>query len=101
MEPVPQSSVRSPSDSNVVVACFTVTHLLGLDLLSLSTSQKDDFRVALAVLVSASKVPQSKVFISQALAQTSYIFLTLDRALKFQHGDFLQIGCLKRTEDRV
>ena len=34
------------------------------------------------VLASASKVPQSKVFILEALAQTSSIFLTMDRALK-------------------
>ena len=34
------------------------------------------------MLVSASKVPQSKVFISEVLAQTSSIFHTLDHALK-------------------
>ena len=59
-----------------------MSHLLGLDLLSLSTKQKDAFFASLTVLVSASKVPQSKVFISKALAQTSSIFPALDRALK-------------------
>ena len=59
-----------------------MSHFLGLDLLSLSTSQKDAFCVALAMLASTSKVPQSKVFISEALAYTSSIFPALDHALK-------------------
>ena len=59
----------SPSDLDVAAARSTLNHLLGLDLLSLSTNQKDAFCEALAVLASASKVPRSKVFISKALAQ--------------------------------
>ena len=47
-----------------------MSHLLNLDLLSLSISLKDAFYVALAVLVSASQVLESKVFPS------------LDRSLK-------------------
>ena len=71
-----------PNDSDVVDACSIVSHFLGLDLLSLSTSQKNAFFETLVVLVSTSKVPQSKVFISTNLAQTSSIFPALDRALK-------------------
>ena len=66
----------------MVVAHSTVSHFLGLDLLSLSSIHKDVFCAALAVLASASKVPQSKVFISKALAQTSFVFPALDCALK-------------------
>ena len=69
------------SDSDVATARSIVSHLLSLDLLSLSTSQKNALCVALAVLASVSKVPYSKVFISKALTQTSSIFPTLDRAL--------------------
>ena len=36
--PTPQSSIHPPSDSDVVVACYTMRHFLGLDLLSLFTS---------------------------------------------------------------
>ena len=61
--PTPQSSMHPPGDSNVAAARSTVSHFLGLDLLSLSTSQKDVFYAALAMLAFASKVPQSKVFI--------------------------------------
>ena len=72
--------MRPPRDSDVVVAYATVSHFLGLDSLSLSTSQKDAFCATLAVLTLGSKVPQSKVFISKALTLTSSIFSTLDRA---------------------
>ena len=74
--------MRSPSDSDVAAARFTMSHLLGLDLISLSTSQKDALCAALAMLASASNVPQSEVFISVALAQTSYVFPALNPALK-------------------
>ena len=74
--------MRPRNGSDVVDASSTVSHFLGLDLLSLSTSQKNAFFATLEVLVSTSKVPQSKVFISKALAQTSSIFPALDHALK-------------------
>ena len=59
-----------------------MSHLLGLDLLSLFTSQKDAFYAALEVLASTSKVSQSKIFISEALTQTSFVFLALNCDLK-------------------
>ena len=45
-----QFLVRPLSDSDVASACSTMSHLLGLDLLSLSTGQKDAFCAALVVL---------------------------------------------------
>ena len=74
--------MRPPNDSDVAFAHSIVSHFLGLDLLSLSTSQKDASCATLAVLVSTSKMPQSKVFISKALAQTYSFFPTLDCGLK-------------------
>ena len=59
-----------------------MSHILSLDLLSLSPIQKDAFYAALEVLVSTSQVPESKVYISGALAQTSFIFPSLDHSLK-------------------
>ena len=93
--PTHQSSVCPPSDSNVVVACSIVGYLLGLDLLSLSTSQKDAFYVALAVLASTSKVPRSKVFISETLAKTSSISPALDRALNSNMETSPKLDALK------
>ena len=80
--PTPQSLVRPLSDSDLATARSTVIYLLGLDLRYLSTNHKDVFCVTLEVLALASKVPQSKIFISKALAQTSSTFHALDRALK-------------------
>ena len=75
-----------------------MSHLLGFDLLYLSTSQKDAFRAALAVLASTSKVPQSKVFILEALARTSYVFPALDRALKSNVEISSTLDALKRQK---
>ena len=73
--------MRPLINSDVVATHTTVSHFLGLDMLSLSINQKDAFCAALVVLASASKVPQSQDFILDALAQTFSIFLQLDRAL--------------------
>ena len=70
-------------------------YLLGLDLLSLSTSQKDAFYAALAVLTSTSKVPRSKVFISETLAQTSSISPTLDHSLNSNMETSPKLDALK------
>ena len=95
--PAPQSLVHPPpSDSDVVAGPSTMSHLLGLDLLSLSTSQKNAFCVALNVLVSASKVTQSKVFISETLSHTPSIFPALDCALKFNMEMSSKLDALKR-----
>ena len=90
--------MRPHSDSDMVVACSIVSHFLGLDLLSLSTSQKDAFYATLVVLASASKVPQSKVFILEALAQTSSAFTALDRALKSNMEISSKLDALKRQK---
>ena len=72
--------------------------MLGLDMLYLSTNQKNAFCAALAVLASASKVPQSKVFISKALARTSSVFPALDRALKSNMQISFKLDALKRQK---
>ena len=96
--PAPQCSICPLRDSDVAVACFTMSHFLGLDLISLSTSQKNVFCATLAVLASASKVPQYKVFILEALAQTSYVFPTLDCALKSNMEISSTLDPLKRKK---
>ena len=75
-----------------------LSHLLCLDLFSLSTSHNDALCAALVVLASTSIVPQSKVFISEALAQTSSLFPTLDRALKSNMEISSKLVALKRQK---
>ena len=88
--------MRPASDLDVAIAHSTMSHFLGLDLLSLFTIQKDALCVALVVLALASKVPQSKVFISKALTQTSSIFHALDHALKSNREISSKLDALKR-----
>ena len=54
-------------------------------------------------LASTSKVPQYKVFISKALAQTSSVFPIVDRALKSNIEISSKLDALKRqkTEDII
>ena len=73
-----------------------MSHFLGFDMLSLSINQKDAFCAALVVLASASKVPQSQVFILDALAQNFFVFLTLDRALNSNMEISSKLDALKR-----
>ena len=51
------------------------------------------------MLASASKVPQSKVFILEALAQTSSIFPAMDRALKSNMEISSTLDALKRQKN--
>ena len=87
--------MRPLSDSDVDAARSIVNHFLSLDFLYLSTSHKNVFCSALDVLVSTSKVPQSKAFISKVLAQTSSIFLALDHALKSNMEISSKLNALK------
>ena len=66
----------------MVVSHSTVILLLSLDFLHLTSSQKDAFCATLVVLASASQVIESKVFILDSLAQTSFFFPSLDCAMK-------------------
>ena len=52
------------------------------------------------MLASTSKVPQSKVFISEALAHISYIFPTLDGALKSSMEISSKLDALKRQKTK-
>ena len=50
------------------------------------------------MLASASKVPQSKVFISEVVAQTSFILLALDHALKSNMEISFTLDALKKPK---
>ena len=72
-----------------------MNHLLSLDLLSLSPSQKDAFCAALVVLELASRMPKAKAFIFNALAQTSSIFSSLDCVVKSNTKIVSKLDALK------
>ena len=72
-----------------------VSHFLSLDLLSLTTTQRDAFRIALAMLESTSQMPKAKAFILEALAEMSSIFSSLDCAMKLSMETVSKLDALK------
>ena len=54
---------RPPTESAVVVARSTISHMLSLDLLSISIIQKDAIHETMAILKSASLDPKAKIFL--------------------------------------
>ena len=99
----PHSLACPPSDSDVVATCSTVSHLLGLDLLSLSTSHNDAFYVALVVLLVSINFQSASIQVIhlRGLSSNLLYFPCFGSCSKVRHGDFLQIGCLKMIENRV
>ena len=66
----------------MVVVHSTMSHLLSLDLLSLTINQKDAFYATLALLESTTQVLETIAFIYEAFAQTSSIFSSMDCVVK-------------------
>ena len=73
---------RLPTEPDVDVACFTINYLLSLDLLSLSTIQKDAFHAAMAVLQSASLNPEVDSFLSRVTHHAPEVFSSIDHVVK-------------------
>ena len=96
--PALKSLVCPLNDSDVATSCSIVSHFLRLDLLSPSSNQKDAFHVALAMLESISQMCKAKAFISNALAQTSYIFSSIDCAVKSNAEIVSKLDALKEKK---
>ena len=62
--PYVEPASKPPTESDVAVARSTISHLLSLNLLSLSIIQKNDFHAGMAMLQSASLEPEAGAFIS-------------------------------------
>ena len=73
---------RPPTELDVVVACSIISHLLSLDLLSLSTSQKYVFHVAMAVLQFASLDPEAEIFLSGVTHRAPEVFSSIEHVVK-------------------
>ena len=73
---------RPPIKSDVAVAHSTISHLLSLDLLFLSTVQKNAFHVAMAVLQSTSLEPKARAFISRVINRAPKVFSSIEHVVK-------------------
>ena len=73
---------RPPIESDVAVALSTISHLLSLDLLSLSTIQKNAFHATMVVLQSASLEPTIEAFISRVIHCTPEVFSSIEHVVK-------------------
>ena len=72
---------RPPAESNEVVARSTISHLLSLDLPSLSTIQKDVFHAAMAVLQSASLDPEARTFLYGVIHHAPKVFSSIEHVV--------------------
>ena len=73
---------RPYAELNVAFAHSTISHLLSLDLLSLSTIQKDAFHAVMAVLQSASLDPKAGIFLSRVTHRASEVFSSIEHVVK-------------------
>ena len=70
------------TELNVVVARSTISHLLILDLLSLSIVQKNAFHSAMTVLKSTSHKPAAWVFIYGVVQIAPKVFSSIEHVVK-------------------
>ena len=73
---------RPPTEPDVAVSRFTISHLLSLDLLSLSIMQKDAFHVGMAVLPSASFNLEARTFLSGVTHIAPKVFSSIEHVVK-------------------
>ena len=73
---------KPPTEPDVVIARFTISHLLSLDLLSLSTIQKDAFHAAMAVLQSASLDTEAEIFLHGVTHRALEVFSSIEHVVK-------------------
>ena len=73
---------RPPTEPNVVVARSAISHLLSLDLLSLSTIQKDAFHAAMTVLQYVSLDLEVVIFLSRVTHRAPEVFSSIEHVVK-------------------
>ena len=73
---------RPPTDPDVAITRSTISHLLSLDLLSLSTIQKDAFHVAMAVFQSISLDLEAKIFLYGGTHREPEVFSSIEHVVK-------------------
>ena len=80
--PYVESSSRLHAKPNVVVARSSISHLLSLDLLSISTVHKNAFHATMAMLQFASLEPEAKAFIYGILNHVPTVFSSMEHVVK-------------------
>ena len=73
---------RPPTELDVAVARSTISHMLSLDLLSLSSIKKIAFHTAMAVLQSASLEPEAGAFIYGVIHPAPEVFSSIEHLEK-------------------
>ena len=79
------SHVKPPSrpiEPKVAVTRSTISHLLSLDLLSLSTVQKNAFHVAMTMLQFDFFDPEAGAFISGVIHRAPKVFSSIEHVVK-------------------
>ena len=77
-----ESPYRPPIVLDVVVARSTISHLLSLDLLSISTIQKDAFHATMVVLQSSSLDPKAEIFLYGVTHRALEVFSSIEHVVK-------------------
>ena len=72
---------RPLTKPDVVVVCSTISHLLSLDLLSLSTIQKSVFHAAMAILQSASLDLEAGTLLSRVTQRAPKVFSSIEHVV--------------------
>ena len=72
---------RPSIESDIAVARSTISHLLSLDLISLSTVQKNAFQATMAVLQSASLEPEVRAFIYGVIHYAPEVFSSIEHVV--------------------
>ena len=73
---------RPPTEPNVAISCSIISHLLSLDLLSLSSIQKNDFHAAMVVLQYASLELEAGAFIYGVTHRAPKVFSSIKHVIK-------------------
>ena len=73
---------KPPTEPDVAISRSTISHMLSLDLLSLSTIQKDAFHAAMAILQSSSLDPEVETFIYGVIHHASKVFSSIEHIVK-------------------
>ena len=73
---------RPHTKLNVAFAYSTISHLLSLDLLSLSTIQKNAFHATMVMLQSASLEPEVRDFIFGVINHALEVFSSIEHVVK-------------------
>ena len=73
---------RPPIELDVVVARSTISHLLSLDLHSISTIQKDAFHATMAVLQFASLDLEAEIFLFGVTHRVPEVFSSIEHIVK-------------------